>query len=610
MALRKIIALILILSLMACAQAKSKYSKPYYIEVELTNQIVTIYNTENDSIVRQMICSTGLQDATPRGTYYLPRSEEGERTGWYYFSVYGGYAQYATRIIDNILFHSIPCSYKSQKSMSQKALSELGQPASHGCIRLRWQDAKYIADHCEQGTRVTIDKSHQENEDLRQLLLQESYEVESGLTYQQYMGTSNSPDIPGLGSTGSAVKDLQSRLRGLGIYAGAVTGEYHGDTVNAVKNAQRLMGLSPTGTADPDFMARLFADDAPVAYNVDLSDGTNGPAVRSLQRCLADLDIYTGPVDGVYDLEVSDALNRFQAAYGFRIDDVATAEVQKAIARESQRVHEIFDPMGGFSFDQQEETVDFARVEANSGIRLRSEPSTHGEVTAHAADNARVLVLEQGKEWSRVQHGGDMGYCKSEWLSFETLQNCVFTYATPDGRASYRIGHTRDEYLTGQVAQAELPVPDAEDALVSVNTGKDDVLLNLRQAPGPDGAVLGMLPNGSRVRLLLDAGEWLLVECGDVRGYLMAQYVERPGDEDEDAAVVQDNTVLKAVVRPRYGSKAQVFDADSDDAEVLGRINGTTRVDVIENRGNGWSRILVDGRQGYMRDEDLRFLTS
>ena len=57
--------------------AKSGYDMPYYIEVDLTNQIVTIYSTGTDVIVRQMLCSSGTDEApTPRGTFYLPRKEE------------------------------------------------------------------------------------------------------------------------------------------------------------------------------------------------------------------------------------------------------------------------------------------------------------------------------------------------------------------------------------------------------------------------------------------------------------------------------------------------------------------------------------------------------
>ena len=64
--------LVTALPIMGTALASSKY----YITVDITNQIVTVYqsgNTSESGIVRQMICSTGRNATpTPTGTYSLP----------------------------------------------------------------------------------------------------------------------------------------------------------------------------------------------------------------------------------------------------------------------------------------------------------------------------------------------------------------------------------------------------------------------------------------------------------------------------------------------------------------------------------------------------------
>ena len=54
-----VLAALAIALLCVPAQAKTKYKMPYYITVDLTNQIVTVYNTADDSIARQMLCSSG-----------------------------------------------------------------------------------------------------------------------------------------------------------------------------------------------------------------------------------------------------------------------------------------------------------------------------------------------------------------------------------------------------------------------------------------------------------------------------------------------------------------------------------------------------------------------
>ena len=163
MRLRKTVALVLaILLMITCVPAfdlvaRAAYNMPYYITVNLTNQIVTIYSTQTDNIARQFLCSSGLTEETPHGTFYLPpKQEEQEREYWYYFSYYDCYAHYATRIFLGILFHSIPYSEQDESTISLKAISEFGEKASHGCLRLRWQDAEFIAKCCMPGTRVKI----------------------------------------------------------------------------------------------------------------------------------------------------------------------------------------------------------------------------------------------------------------------------------------------------------------------------------------------------------------------------------------------------------------------------------------------------------------------
>ena len=50
---------------------------PYYIRVDLTNNIVTVYSTLDDSVVRQMICSGGMAAAVSRISTSSSRTPDG-----------------------------------------------------------------------------------------------------------------------------------------------------------------------------------------------------------------------------------------------------------------------------------------------------------------------------------------------------------------------------------------------------------------------------------------------------------------------------------------------------------------------------------------------------
>lgn len=123
----------------------------YYIKVNLKNQSVTIYAAdENEQYtipIRKMICSTGISTPT-QGVFEISDKYE-----WAYL-VGNVYGQYATRITGPILFHSVPYVSQDKSSLEYWEFDKLGQPASKGCVRLTVEDAKWIFEHCKQGTQV------------------------------------------------------------------------------------------------------------------------------------------------------------------------------------------------------------------------------------------------------------------------------------------------------------------------------------------------------------------------------------------------------------------------------------------------------------------------
>ena len=210
--LRRILCLALLIALLSgCALAAS----PYAIEVDITNQIVTVYRAEDMSeggVVRQMICSTGENECTPVGRFTLNQRNSAERTKWYAIPTYDCYVQYVTRIIGGYLFHSLPYAEKDEATLDREAAAMLGTPASHGCIRLRPEDAEWIARNCPNGTPCHIYHSWEVDEGLRGLLLLQSY-AEGGewASYADF--------AQGAGGLAAAVQSMVTQQRIEGVVA-------------------------------------------------------------------------------------------------------------------------------------------------------------------------------------------------------------------------------------------------------------------------------------------------------------------------------------------------------------------------------------------------------
>ncbi|MGX8705457.1 MAG: SH3 domain-containing protein [bacterium] len=639
MNLKRFMTIILALALLIGAvpgfvvDALAADKMPYRIYVDITNQIVTIYSNETDEVVRQMLCSSGAKDATPLGTFTMPdKKRDSERTSWFHFNAFGGYARYATRVHYDIMFHSLLYNRPNMASLNKQSVLDYGKPVSHGCIRLRWQDAEFIAKNCLKGTKVKIYKSGEVDEDLRALLLQASYTDESGMSYKEFLGIPDEEGVMGRYSEGEDVRDLQMRLRDLGLYTESISGVYQVPTVTAVREAQTLMGMEPTGVATLEFQKAVYAADAPAAMNVKLSEGMSGPAVRLLQSNLTELQLYSGMLDGVFDLDVVEAVKMFQGAYGYTINGVATTEIQKAIYYEAGRMKAMFGENGGYTLQTVDEEITMGTITCEMGVRMRETRSVDSKKLGLLKMGDVVIVIEKGSEWSKVQKGHNNGYVKNQYMNLYSQTISSLKYVSDSTGDSYTIGYTAADYFSG----ADRPADRFSDYLTSggsldsydnlveyatVNTPSDDVALNLRQSPNTDSAILTALPNGSEAVVNQKSGDWSLVSINGQQGYLLNQYLTfRTGyemdaaDETADDAFIDDvpeedapGQVEHAEVACDTASKAPVYDEDSGDAKVLGSLKNGIRVDVLQTIG-GWSLISYQDHQGYMREEDLKFI--
>ncbi len=133
-----------------------KALKPYVLKVSVDDQRVYAYapdrNGEYTDLVRTMKCSTGRKGTpTPKGTF----TDTAPGARWHFFKKFNCWAQYAFYIQGDIMFHSVLYGQKGGK-VTQSSVNHLGSRASHGCVRLSVEDAKWIWNNCPSNTRVEV----------------------------------------------------------------------------------------------------------------------------------------------------------------------------------------------------------------------------------------------------------------------------------------------------------------------------------------------------------------------------------------------------------------------------------------------------------------------
>lgn len=648
--LKQVLIAVIICSLL-CATfagtASAAYGKPYYIEVDLTNQIVTIYNTQDNSIARQMLCSAGMNDCTPTGTWYMPTKEkDDERRKWYYFKSFRCYAQYATRIFGLYFFHSITFNRRSEDSMSKTAAAAFGNPASHGCIRLRIEDAQFIAENCMVGTRVKIFKSNEKDEELRKLLYVSSYHQED-MTYREFMGYSD--DSLGRGSSGEEVEQLQNRLHELGYYEQSTDGSYNAETTAAVKELQKDLGLAQTGVVNTDLAEVIYSEDAPVSDGLIVSrEGQTGPTVKKLQMALSKLKLYKGDIDGVYDLDVAVAVDEFQRMCGFEVDGrYATPEVQKAIYYE---IGEITKAVGAdFTVNKETESVNMATVVTPDKVRInvRSKPDTESSSIGQLKYGEKVLVTAAKDNWAQIVCKAGTGFLMKKYLEPYPANNEMWIFTGANGE-TYRLGRTVEEMVSGApseskrissyIASEQFSRVASDVEYCTVNTGSDGVTLNLRKAGDPSAEILASIPNGTRIRVINHGDNWTKVGYNTCIGYLMNDYLSYgmgttdeivstavnmdtmtggitfdngtslDESDDQSGDVSEDGGITAIVVPDKKGRHVTIYTEADDDAEEVGKLSPDSEVNVLAvNEETGWCLITQKDKKGYVKDVNLSF---
>ena len=251
---------------------------PFAITVDVENQVTTVYGRDEHGdytvVVRQMLCSTGTKkNHSDVGDWVL----NGRHANWCVFPKWGNsYARYWTRINSNIAFHSVIYTAVSLNAVNVSSYKMLGQRASHGCIRLTVEDAKWICDNIGAGTVCSIVEHMKPDPELRDSLKLPPYDskrngpaVTAVPTAEPEYRSGVKPDLGGKtikrGGEGEAVYWVQRRLTELGYYTGKCSGKILGGTVDALKAFQRAAGIRVNGCVNQETVDTLYSAELPTA---------------------------------------------------------------------------------------------------------------------------------------------------------------------------------------------------------------------------------------------------------------------------------------------------------------------------------------------------------
>lgn len=195
--------------------------------------------------------------------------------------------------------------------------------------------------------------------------------------------------------------------------------------------------------------------------------------------------------------------------------------------------------------------------------------------------NTDTLNLRQ----QATQYSNKLGmYLEGDWLTITGQSGNWYFVTGPDGR-------------TGYVSKNYVKVQEPSYRVMGfVNNPKATSFLNLRAAPSYGATVVDYYYNGVPCVLLSQSAGWYHVRVDGVDGYFREEYINRinsPYSEEVATIVTPNNTGLNLRSGPGTGYAS------------LGMYNGGGYAMVLQ-RGNGWWKVSIDGKVGFMKTDFLQ----
>ena len=198
------------------------------------------------------------------------------------------------------------------------------------------------------------------------------------------------------------------------------------------------------------------------------------------------------------------------------------------------------------------------------GLNLRQTASLDAKVLGQYGTGTWIEVLSKGETWSKVKVAGKEGYMMTKYLNFGATASTLY---------------------------------------VRTNTG---IGLNLREAPNTCARIITSFPVGTAVTVLQAGSAWHKVKAGNLVGYMSSAYLTaaKPSSAAQQPACP---TAVKAVLKNINGGCTVNFrQAPGMKTKVIKAYPVGTVVTVLE-KGALWSKVEIDGVQGYVSTYMLKF---
>lgn len=153
-------------------------------------------------------------------------------------------------------------------------------------------------------------------------------------------------------------------------------------------------------------------------------------------------------------------------------------------------------------------------------------------------------------------------------------------------------------------AEEAAVAPKSEYADIAI--AQVDNYVNVRDAAGEEGSVVGKLYNNSAATVEATEGDWYKITSGNVTGYVKSEFVVR---DDEELAKQVSRRVVTVETETLF-----VRTEPTTESDVLGMVPDQEELTVTDESVDGWTKVSIEEGEGYVSNDyvnkSIEFVTA
>lgn len=225
---------------------------------------------------------------------------------------------------------------------------------------------------------------------------------------------------------------------------------------------------------------------------------------------------------------------------------------------------------------------------------LRETADENSKILKQLSLNDNLEVVEETGDWYKVKNSNVTGYVRKDLVTVENKKENINTSNTSNTQNSENTSIANTENKSEETTNEQIVVEDTKLKIVPTINSTD--IIDVKK--------------DEKVTVIETINGWVCVQKDNTKGWIRKDKLASKTDETttnkEEANNQEESKTTETPIKTAYISETKVNvrkEADKN-SEVVVKLTQNTSVEVYAEE-NGWSKIKVDGKEGYVSSDLL-----